>query len=115
MRALVAPRSMTSECGSDGLEAGARGVGRRIRSKVTARRGWRRGAVRMLAFCSATDDVCALVFGAAEGFVPNDRCLQRVRVKAVPRCTAGANVDVPPIDRGGVDKGVGELPTMDVW
>jgi hypothetical protein len=69
----------------------------------------------MLAFCSATDDVCALIFGAAEGFVPSDRCPQRVRVMAVPRRTAGANVGVPPIDGGGVDKGVGEPPTMDVW
>jgi hypothetical protein len=71
--------------------------------------------VRMLAFGSATDDVCALVFGAAEGFVPNDRCLQWVRVMAVPQRMAGANISVLPIDGGGVDKGVSELPTMDVW
>jgi hypothetical protein len=71
--------------------------------------------VRMLAFCSATDDVCMLIFGVAEGFIPNDCCLQRVRVMAVPQCTAGANVGVPPIDRGGVDKGVGEPPMMDGW
>jgi hypothetical protein len=68
----------------NGLEAGARGVGRRIRSKVTACQGWRRSVVRMLAFCSAMDDVCVLVFGTAEGFVPNDHCLQWVGVVAVP-------------------------------
>jgi hypothetical protein len=38
-RTLVPPRGMTSECGGDGLEAGAQGVGHQIRSEVTALRG----------------------------------------------------------------------------